>query len=252
MSPDEEKPEEDQREQLRRMLAFTGIDATTLSRRIGKSKDFIRDYLAGRKQSMSKDAWAAATRALYDLRAESQAKLVRTFDPDESSADEHFDPSAPTSRSKFPPGAIVELAAQGGLGSGQVIAVSYHRQGQEIVSQDEIKGDYWHFPADFSRFVLGAPADKMVVIECNGDSMEPTIMSGERVWVNTLHQTASPDGIYAIRDALGSVVVKRLELIAGAPPRIRIISDNPKHTSQELAIDDVPIIGKVKCGLRMF
>ena len=38
------------------------------------------------------------------------------------------------------------------------------------------------------------------MIDTTGDSMAPTMMSGDRVIVDTGHKTPSPDGLYAIRD----------------------------------------------------
>ena len=51
------------------------------------------------------------------------------------------------------------------------------------------------------------------MLDTNGDSMAPTILSGERVVVDTGHKTPTPDGLYAIRDTFGSIVVKRLQVM---------------------------------------
>jgi phage repressor protein C with HTH and peptisase S24 domain len=81
--------------------------------------------------------------------------------------------------------------------------------------------------------------------------MEPTLKSGERVWVDTADIRPSADGLYAIRNQLGGVIVKRLHLDPRLP-RVKIISDNPHHPASEVGLDEISIIGKVKCGLRMF
>lgn len=58
---------ERRRKWLAERLAADGIDATNLSRQIGKSPGFIRDFLTGRKQSMSADAWEAIEKQLGKL-----------------------------------------------------------------------------------------------------------------------------------------------------------------------------------------
>jgi transcriptional regulator with XRE-family HTH domain len=116
-----------------------------------------------------------------------------------------------------------------------------------------IKSEKWMFPGSFVHEQLHSSPDRLVVLDTNGDSMVPTIASGERVIVDTGHKTPSPDGLYAIRDALGSVVVKRLQVMRSArPPHVKIISDNPNHPSEEAALRDVEIIGKVLCCLKLF
>jgi phage repressor protein C with HTH and peptisase S24 domain len=116
-----------------------------------------------------------------------------------------------------------------------------------------IKSEKWVFPATFVHEQLHSSPDRLVVLDTNGDSMVPTIASGERVIVDTGHKTPSPDGLYAIRDALGSIVVKRLQVMRSArPPHVKIISDNPNHPSEEAALRDVEIVGKVLCCLKLF
>ena len=53
------------------------------------------------------------------------------------------------------------------------------------------------------------------IIEILGDSMAPTLRSGDRVMVDESHRTPSPPGIYALHDGYG-VIVKRIELIHGS------------------------------------
>ena len=94
---------------------------------------------------------------------------------------------------------------------------------------------------------------RLLVLDTNGDSMAPTIMSGERVIVDTGHKTPTPDGLYAIRDTFECIVVKRLQLLRSSrPTRVKIISDNPNHPSEEIPLNEVEIVGKVLCCLKLF
>ena len=75
--------------------------------------------------------------------------------------------------------------------------------------------------------------------------MAPTIMSGEKVIVDTGHKTPSPDGLYVIRDPFNNVIVRRLQLLRAAQPsRVKIISDNPKHAAEEVALKELEVVGR--------
>jgi transcriptional regulator with XRE-family HTH domain len=117
---------------------------------------------------------------------------------------------------------------------------------------DRIKSEAWVFPASFVREQLQASAKKLLVLEAEGDAMAPTIMSGERVIVDTGDKTATTDGLYAIRDSSDNVIIRRLQLLRAArPPRVKIISDNPKHATEEAALDEIEIVGKALCCLKL-
>jgi phage repressor protein C with HTH and peptisase S24 domain len=103
------------------------------------------------------------------------------------------------------------------------------------------------------RDQLHTAAARLLVLDTNGDSMAPTILSGERVVVDTGHKTPTPDGLYAIRDTFGSIVVKRLQVMRSTKPtRVKIISDNANHSNEETQLDDLEIVGKVLCCLKLF
>lgn len=115
------------------------------------------------------------------------------------------------------------------------------------------KASGWSFPESFVEERLHASPAQILVLETTGDSMAPTIASGEYVIVDSGHAAPSPDGLYAIRDALGSMIVKRLQVLrASRPPHVRVISDNPSHPSEEVALKELEIVGKVVCCLKLF
>jgi phage repressor protein C with HTH and peptisase S24 domain len=93
---------------------------------------------------------------------------------------------------------------------------------------------------------------RLLVLDTNGDSMAPTIMSGDRVIIDTGHKTPTPDGLYAIRDTFECIVVKRLQLIRSSrPTRVKIISDNPNHATEEVPLSELEVVGKVMCCLKL-
>ena len=118
---------------------------------------------------------------------------------------------------------------------------------------DRVKSEGWIFPPSFVNNQLSTSTKQLVIVEAEGDSMAPTIMSGEKVIVDTGHKTPSPDGLYAIRDSFDKVIVRRLQLLRAAQPsRIKLISDNPKHATEEVPLIDVEVVGKALCCLKLF
>jgi transcriptional regulator with XRE-family HTH domain len=118
---------------------------------------------------------------------------------------------------------------------------------------DPIKAETWVFPPSFVREQLHALSARLLVLETAGNSMAPTIASGERVIIDTGHKTPTPDGLYAIRDTFDGIVVKRLQLLRAAKPtRVKIISDNSNHATEEIPLSEVEVVGKVVCCLKVF
>jgi transcriptional regulator with XRE-family HTH domain len=117
---------------------------------------------------------------------------------------------------------------------------------------DPIKAEGWLFPASFVREQLRTSSSRLLVVETNSDTMAPTIRAGERVIIDTGHKTPTPDGLYAIRDTFGGVVVKRLQVMRSTKPtRVKIISDNANHASEEAPLNDIEVVGKVLCSLKL-
>ena len=159
----------------------------------------------------------------------------------EEAAHEDFGPA---------PGQVPELDTRAGLCGGGLPAREVRKEGRYA---DPLKAEGWLFPASFVREQLHASAARLLVLDTTGDSMAPTIMSGERVIVDTGHKTPTPDGLYAIRDTFQCIVVKRLQVLRSSrPTRVRVISDNPNHPSEEAPLGEVEIVGKVLCCLKLF
>ena len=103
----------------------------------------------------------------------------------------------------------------------------------------------WSLPDDYLQSVLRVKAGRTRIIEVQGDSMEPTLYSGDRIMVNVDDRVPSPPGIFALWDGM-AVVVKRVEHVLGSdPPAIIITSDNARHQSYQMTADEVNIIGRV-------
>lgn len=148
-----------------------------------------------------------------------------------------------------PDNGILEIDVRAGLGAGGTT------EGREVRHDgdyaDPVKSESWRFPIRFMREEIRAPESRVIILETEGDSMSPTILSGDRVIVDTGHRLPSPDGIYAVRDRYGSIVVKRLQVLRrGDPPVIRVISDNKAHDAEDVGADEIHIVGRVLWGLK--
>lgn len=144
---------------------------------------------------------------------------------------------------------ILEIDVRAGLGGGGTT------EGREVRHDgdhaDPVKPESWKFPARFMREEIRANESQVIILETDGDSMEPTIGSGERIIVHTGMRTPSPDGIFALRDTFGNIIAKRLQVLRkGDPPRVLIISDNTSHPTEEVGLDEISIVGRVLWGLK--
>jgi phage repressor protein C with HTH and peptisase S24 domain len=159
------------------------------------------------------------------------------------------EPEFGASETDRPTTGILEIDVRAGMGGGGTV------DGSEVVYNgdyaDPVKSEAWHFPSRFVREELRAPESRIQILETQGDSMAPTILSGDRVIIDTGHRRPTPDGIYAIRDRYGFIVVKRLQALRrGEQATIRIISDNKAHDSEDVAEDEIHIVGRVIWGLK--
>ena len=137
----------------------------------------------------------------------------------------------------------IDVRAGAGMG-GESILENFTDDGKDIVSAEADRG-YWQMPAEYLAAEIRVRRGQVRIIEVIGDSMKPTLESGDRVMVNMADKTPSPPGIFALFDGLGPVV-KRIEHIPNSDPvSVRIISDNAHHTAYDRTAEEVNIIGRV-------
>lgn len=90
----------------------------------------------------------------------------------------------------------------------------------------------------------GSKPESMSLIKVDGDSMEPTLVSGDLVLVDHARNVvAAQGGIYAI--TLGhQIMIKRIQVLHDQG-KYRIISDNKQYPPQETDAEKVAINGKI-------
>jgi phage repressor protein C with HTH and peptisase S24 domain len=133
---------------------------------------------------------------------------------------------------------IDEIDARAQSGAGGIVEITDESRGEFIAHR-------YGFPRGEFKEMFGANPGDIVIIQVIGDSMLGTLNPGERVFVNLKDRTPSPPGIFVVWDGIG-LVMKRVEYLAHSkPPRIRIMSDNPKYEPYERTIDEAFIQGRV-------
>lgn len=111
--------------------------------------------------------------------------------------------------------------------------------GPGAFSAEEISFDSFRFSRRWLR-EMGLEGADLTAIRVEGDSMEPTLRSGDEIFVD--RNKRSGEGIHVVRigDALH---VKQVQ--ASAPGRIALISSNDSYAPIDLARDEVEVIGRV-------
>ncbi len=120
--------------------------------------------------------------------------------------------------------------------------------GGGAVVQDHAQsaGRAYHFRRSWIKEKLKASPSQLRIMHVEGDSMAPTLLSGDTVLVDMVRRTPNPPGIFVLDDGMG-LVAKRLEHIPNSdPPAVRVISDNPVYSPYERTADEIHIVGRIR------
>lgn len=109
---------------------------------------------------------------------------------------------------------------------------------------DHYRAEGWvQFDRGLIRSISRAKHEQLFVARGEGDSMFPTLVSGDRVIIDTSQQALNlTDRIWAV-SIYGAGGIKRLRPVSET--EVEIISDNPAQENQIVARDDLYIIGRV-------
>lgn len=235
-------------DRIRHRLAALDKTARGASLEAGLSASFIRNIFEGKAAAPNATNLAKLARVLktdeaWLLHGNSPDGIVH--EPIDFDDTPEFDDMAGEPQQKIEayrklePGEIVERNVIAGLGAGangSVVMI-------DGKTTDEVR-DVWRIPPEYIRTELSAREADLDIITVQGDSMQPTILPGDKVMINRA-QGLSGDGIYAVHDGTGPSV-KRLQVMIGTDPiRIRVLSDNPNHERYDVAATDLHVIGRV-------
>ncbi len=147
-----------------------------------------------------------------------------------------------------PKGLAPDQPSARSIGSGETGAVTKLDlrlpMGPGATVDDYVEEEPIEFDLAYIRSFSRAPLSRLRIAEGVGDSMFPTLLSADLVWIDTTqNQLLHSDRIYAA-SINGGAAIKRLRPIEGGK-RVLIISDNKTVDSYEVDAKDVAIWGRV-------
>ena len=133
------------------------------------------------------------------------------------------------------------LTIVSGAGGGGLLDVQYRDNGRLL--DPAMSDGFWSFPESIKAGWKNL--DHIKALPVIGDSMEPTLIKGSTVFIDTSYTYPNPEDVYAC-DVGDGLVIKRLKLIPRSD-KILVISDNTERYGQpdELLREEVRVYGRV-------
>jgi phage repressor protein C with HTH and peptisase S24 domain len=225
-------------------MARQGLDMKALSTRAGLGETYVRDALkrgrGGSLPALNKLALALGRSLDWLIAGKEPATqeppTTRRFD---TSVDRRI-----VDNKEAVASTIFEVDVRAGAGGGGVPVEAFvHDEHGNSYAAHAIAAE-WTLPDTIMQGVLHASPRHIRVFEVIGDSMEPRLCEGDRVFIDLRYTIPSPEGIFALWDGYG-LVIKRLQIVMGADPmRVRIISVNSSYAPYEAGVDEIQIVGR--------
>lgn len=224
------------RDRLERLIADKGIEYKYLSEQVlGKNHAYIQQFLKrGTPNKLGDDV----RRKLGHYFKVDPGVFLPSYEQELVASDT---PPPSVSRDIEAPG-IIEI------GSTPFAAIARYDAGLSagpgcILDPHEQPLGYHVFEQQWLNALTRAAPQHLAILRVDGDSMEPSLHDGDWVLVDRTQRRFNREGIYAMQ--VGDAVwVKRLSLNL-RDRLIRIISDNEMYETQELAEDEVSLVGRV-------
>ena len=203
------------RQVLERLCAERGENFASLSRLIGRNDAYIQQYLKKGTPRQLKER-ERRTLARYFQIPESMLGGL----PEDSAAE--FGEMVPVSR--------VPVRASAGPGA---------------IADDERARPYFAFDPRWLKALTSSPTAKLSLIRVEGDSMAPTLSTGDDILVDLADGPERlRDGIYVLR-VDEALLVKRLA-VHPVGRRVTVQSDNPAYGDlPDCGLDEIECIGRV-------
>ena len=208
-------------EKLRQTRKARGLTQKELADKLGVRQSVISDLESGKLQS-----WNVHAKRLVESLAQPQDYFGAYVETDQPTVSDGLDDMPPIVQV---PEYDVRLSAGGGF-----------------IVDEETTRRTWPLPRFLVVETLGIKPGGATIQEVIGDSMEPTLSSGDYVLIDFKDRRIGLPGIFAVWDG-DALVCKRLERIPGAePPEVRIKSDNPLHGEYRVLEERVNVVGRVR------
>ncbi|MBM9401588.1 transcriptional regulator [Gluconacetobacter azotocaptans] len=230
VKPKSERQDEIAERLLRRMTALN-ISGAELGRLADTSRQQIHKLTSG-ENALGRD-WAE--RLAPYLRADPAwlMMLDGASEPDDESFTKSPDLPVVTVDAN-PPGYVPVpfISIRAGMGGGGYI-------------EEEHLGRPKLFEEDLVKYELRARPSDLRAITVEGQSMEPMLLNGDQVLVDTRKRSVIEPGIFVLFDGEG-IVCKWVERAhVDGTPTLRIKSENPRFSPYEVLTDQVQIVGRV-------
>ena len=218
------------RKRIRQLIGEKHLDLKSLSLALGKNHAYLQQYL---ERGIPKE-----------LNERSRMLLAEQLEVDEA----ELGAPRPARQGKSTPGLqeqIPEIDVHAGAGGGGFTALESHSTNGMTFSREVVR-DHWRLP-EWVLYSLNAKAGNLAAFPVQGDSMAPTLLDGDVVFVDTRVRQPSPPGLFVLADEFGGVIVKRLEVSSNPGEEnimVRVGSDNPHHMTKDLRLDEISIVGR--------
>jgi len=218
------------RKRIRQLIGDNNLDMKGLSLALGKNHAYLQQYL---ERGIPKE-----------LNERSRMLLAEQLGVDETElgGPQGTRPGRPVAGAQEH---IPEIDVHAGAGGGGFTALESHSANGMTFSREVVR-DHWRLP-DWLLYSLNAKSGNLAAFPVQGDSMSPTLLDGDVVFVDTRIRQPSPPGLFVLADEFGGVIVKRLEVSSGPGEEdimVRVGSDNPHHMTKELRLDEISIVGR--------
>ena len=208
-------------------ISETDTDLATVSRALGKNHAYLQQYIRNGKPRLLPETVREALGRHFEV---SPDRFRGSQDEPATVDTEKRDllKIAGSYYSKLP---VFDLRLSAGAGT-------WTHDGPNEPLSWELFRNQW------LRSMTNASPESLIIARVDGDSMEPTLRSGDQVLIDRSRTMAGRDGIYAIRRS-DELQVKRVSV----DPRtgeLTIISDNPAYPAYPgIDPDSVCFIGRV-------
>lgn len=218
------------RKRIRQLIGDKNLDLKSLSLALGKNHAYLQQYL---ERGIPKELNERSRMLLAEQLGVDEAELGGPQGPRPGR-------SAAGTQEHIP-----EIDVHAGAGGGGFTALESHSANGMTFSREVVR-DHWRLP-DWLLYSLNAKSGNLAAFPVQGDSMSPTLLDGDVVFVDTRTRQPSPPGLFVLADEFGGVIVKRLEVSSSPGDEdimVRVGSDNPHHMTKELRLDEISIVGR--------
>ena len=213
-------------DRLKARMSAVGLNQRSLAVEAGLHEDRVRNILRGRSRNPRADTVDALAMVLGVSATWLLGQTDTAKPPPPSAGIGEFGDSMAT---------IPELDTRAG---GEILADEWDRIAD------------WGFPALWLVAIAGSGSGDIRVIEVQGNSMEPSLSSGDKVIIDRRQTIPSPPGYFVLRDGFGTVI-KQIENIPNSnPPCVVIKSVNRDYGTYEIASDQINIVSRVVAAIR--